>query len=600
MEVFSPGEDIDVALFAAGCTYLLLGACVALWRGSRFASSGALVKGLLQHVVVPLRQARGKLQQGGEHKDMNSVVQQADGEFHRRKLEHTIKGLPLAQCIGMIIILALWFGGTVPTSFAQNFSSLAMATMVMVIWIAPSLVTARSADWLYSFMMAFSSVNMSPIAVPADAVLSYALGTWVVSLTISYLHLKPWLNAFWIAIINAMACLTLAVGQRSGGPCANSHTFRVAAQLSVISFVSVLCLIFVDWLLKQLTRLELEAQSSRSALAAAQSVLRSVCDVVVVVDDELRLEEDSAELRNMLLLNQTRQLQQEDLRGFLASAEDCAKFSEQVRNATSSGQNGGEPSHLSIAFHVSMKDSAGITLEVEVFVVQFLSRAGKDAYLVGIREQSDSFAPSELRRSQGGPGSFGREPRRCSSPHAPAPSFTSGAPWHQGDAASSSSSSSELLMEDKTSAWIDLLSDEWSIVDATDTFKMCMGLAEDELELLPLVRSDQRERLIDFAQTAHFDSTDHAAPAILHEPIFLRTAHMRRLKLCVCATLHLDWLRPPCPTQQAAEVLRISLEDIKCLRGKRWGKARRAETRDWPQLVAARREMSDCRAMRFP
>jgi len=155
-------------------------------------------------------------------------------------------------------------------------------------------------------------------------------------------------------------------------------------------------------------------------------------------------------------------------------------------------------------------------------------------------------------------------------------------------------------MEDKTSAWIDLLSDGWSILDATDTFKMCMGLAEDELELLPLVRSDQRERLIDFAQTAHFDSTDHAAPAILHEPIFLRTAHMRRLKLCVCATLHLDWLRPPCPTQQAAEVLRISLEDIKCLRGKRWGKARRAETRDWPQLVAARREMSDCRAMRFP
>eukprot|EP00959_Pyramimonas_sp_CCMP1952_P456204 9472768-Pyramimonas_sp.AAC.1 len=129
--------------------------------------------------------------------------------------------------------------------------------------------------------MAFSSVNMSPIAVPADAVLSYALGTWVVSLTISYLHLKPWLNAFWIAIINAMACLTLVVGQRSGGPCANSHAVKVAAQLSLVSFVSVLCLIFVDWLLKQLTRLELEAQSSRSALAAAQSVLRSVCDVVV-------------------------------------------------------------------------------------------------------------------------------------------------------------------------------------------------------------------------------------------------------------------------------------------------------------------------------
>merc|ERR1719382_618980 len=101
-------------------------------------------------------------------------------------------------------------------------------------------------------------------------------------------------------------------------------------QLSAVSFVCVLLLVAVDKLLQQMTRLELEAHSSRNELAAAQSVLRSVCDVVVEVDDALRLREDSPELRYMLFLNHRRSLRQEDVRSFLASAEDRAKFHEQL------------------------------------------------------------------------------------------------------------------------------------------------------------------------------------------------------------------------------------------------------------------------------
>jgi hypothetical protein len=320
--------------------------------------------------VVPLGRTRGEdLEAGSEDEAVSSVAQQAKEELQRRKLTQSKQVLNLAQFGGMVLIAALWFGGTSPTTFAQDCGSLAVATVVMAMWIAPSIVTSGSVDWIYSALMASLSVNMWPIAVSADTVLEYSIGTWVVALAVSFLNLKPWLNAFWILFINVMACLTAVVGQRSSGQCANAEPFRQAMTLSAISMVSVFCLIGVERLLQQLTRLELEALSSRNELAAAQSVLRSVCDVVVEVDDELRLREDSPQLRNMLFLNQNRSLRQEDVRSFLASAEDCDKFYKQVQDATASGQPGGEPPRLSVAFHVSMKDSAGITLEVEVFVV---------------------------------------------------------------------------------------------------------------------------------------------------------------------------------------------------------------------------------------
>ena len=64
MELFSPGEDVEHTLFGAGCAYLLLGACVALWRHGRSAWSGGLVRWLQRCLTVPLRRARGTLETG--------------------------------------------------------------------------------------------------------------------------------------------------------------------------------------------------------------------------------------------------------------------------------------------------------------------------------------------------------------------------------------------------------------------------------------------------------------------------------------------------------------------------------------------------------
>ncbi|CAK0832721.1 unnamed protein product [Prorocentrum cordatum] len=554
MELFSPGGDVERVLFVAGCAYLFLSVCLLLWWDGLSAWSSGPGQWLLQRMVVPLRRARGTLEPGW-HEGVNSDVQHAAQELQRRKIALTKALLPYANCAGVVVIAAMWWGGTLPMSFAQSSSALVNAIIVMFMYVFPTVLNRGSADWIYSVMMAVLSATVWPIAVSADTILVHANGTWVIALGFSIGFLKPWLNAIWISVINVMACLSLAGGGRNGDGCARADPLRGSLQLSTISVVTVLCLFAVDKLLHQMMQLELEARSSRNELAAAQSVLRSVCDVVGVVDDALRLREDSPALRNLLFLDQRRSLRHEDLRSFLASAEDCAKFDEQMRVATAAGQPSGESPRLSVAFHVSLKDSAGITLEVEVFVVPFLNRENQQSHLVGIREQQSTERTAEPLRSNGRMGPLFMSDMLCEGADERGVAD---------ELVRSSSSSSAVALEDsKVSAWVDLLSPNWKMTSVTDAFQTYMRLTEEEVDFLNLVKHDQQERLIDFAQTVTFQQQDRASPATFGEPIFFRSAYMRRLNLCLCASLELDWCPDPSPTSQdMKEVIRMSLGDI--------------------------------------
>ncbi|CAK0809457.1 unnamed protein product [Prorocentrum cordatum] len=537
MHPLSPGDDVKRALFVAGCVYLLLGACVLL---------SSLAQELLQRMVVPLRQARGPLETDWKDEGMNSDAQQAAQEFQRTKLSLIKPLLPIAHFASMICVAAMWWGGTLPTSFLQNCSALANATIWMAIWKFPSALTPGSANWIYSAMMAILSATVWPIAVSADAVMMYAGATWVVALGLSIAFLNPWLNAVWIFVINAMCCLSLVVGQRGSGQCASADPLRGSLQLSTISVVTVLCIFVFDRLLYQLTRLELEAQSSRNELGATQSVLRSICDVVVVVDHALQLREDSPGLRNMLLLNQRQSVRQEDVRSFLASAEDRAKFDEQMAAATVAGQPVSKPPRLSVAFHVSMKENQ-----------QF--------YLVGIREQQSGERAAELPRYEGKAG----------------PLLPNGLPYDEGDervrsssSLSSGSSSARTLEDANVSACVDLLSPAWKIDCVTSAFQTHMRLSEEDDGFLTLVNISQRKRLISFVQSAYFQHEDRVAPATatLGDPILLRSAYMRRRNLCLCASLELDWCPSPCPLSQGNQILvRMTLVEISWVSSRRYG-----------------------------
>jgi len=114
-----------------------------------------------------------------------------------------------------------------------------------------------------------------------------------------------------------------------------------------------------------------------------------------------------------------------------------------------------------------------------------------------------------------------------------------------------------------------------------------MRLTEEEVDFLYLVSPDQWERLIGFAQAVHFHRQDRASPVTFGEPIFLRSAYMRRLNHCLCASLELDWCPDPSPTSQdMKEVIRMSLGDISWRNhGSRRGPRARGGLRQKPSVL---------------
>ena len=72
--------------------------------------------------------------------------------------------------------------------------------------------------------------------------------------------------------------------------------------------------------------------------------------------------------------------------------QDYEKYLEQMR--------AGQAPNVSNAFHVCMRDSAGVPLHIEMFCVRFLDLDGKQAHFVGLREFSDSVSPSSLMRQR--------------------------------------------------------------------------------------------------------------------------------------------------------------------------------------------------------
>ncbi|CAK0906665.1 unnamed protein product [Prorocentrum cordatum] len=147
---------------------------------------------------------------------------------------------------------------------------------------------------------------------------------------------------------------------------------------------------------------------------------------------------------------------------------------------------------------------------------------------------------------------------------------------------SDGSSSAEVFQSAELSAWVDLVSPSWKIVSVIDAFQMCMGLAEEEVDFLPLVAVDQRERLISFVQRlisfvqdAHFKSPDRDALATFGEPLSFCTVYTQCLNLRLRASLRLDWCPHTGQTPQAKHVFRLSLGEMCWLSGSRRVRRRR-------------------------
>ncbi|CAK0885698.1 unnamed protein product [Prorocentrum cordatum] len=380
----------------------------------------------------------------------------------------------------------------------------------------------------------------------------------------------------WLWLVSLSMCSTIYLGAASPlEDCLTGRGERAGRVLmaTVVLTFFVACLYHSFYLA---VSCDMEANVSRNELKAARSVLRGVCDVVVELDSDFRLQDGCPELADLLLLNPRRPLLGEDLRQFLASQQDRKKFSEQLGKVWLLGE---DEVGLSAAFHVSMKDSSSIPLDVEVFCVRFVNREGLAAYFVGVREFTDT-APmvrdSASERTRPG-GRLRGPPSACTAhfmpPAAPADSTAPASSQASSDV-SSESCSLDASWEDPGAevepvAWVDVLTPNYSVRLETPAFTEHVDARG---ELLTAMRQSQQSEFASWAQEAYFALLEEGA-ASAHQQ-YHRRLHFRSFAQQGCALgprpsrrlpsalLRLDLTRPPDGQDLGRGVVRIVLQDI--------------------------------------
>ncbi|CAK0806359.1 unnamed protein product [Prorocentrum cordatum] len=518
------------------------------------------------------------------------AMKQVDAELQKRRLVRAKTLLPYGVLALACVIALMLVRATNPeprrNSLVQDVCTAVIAISTLLVWAVPRALTLRILNTWSTIVVVTMAVNVSAAGMGhySASPLLLSFGSVIV---ISLLNMNLWLNLAWLCSISLAICSAIVFDSESSD--ASEHECRSQPRIDIVFEVFAATLVFGIFiaLFHQLVRLavrcEIEARSSRTELKAARSVLSGVCDAVVELDSDFRLQDGSPQLVDMLLLNPQRSLLGEDLRSFLASEKDRQKFSEQMGKASLLSEDE-LATGLSAAFHVSMRDSSSIPLDAEVFSVRFVNREGKAAYFVGIREFTDTSpmlrgdAPEVRHRGQtsGLPGA----PRRGGSSLASAPrddaSHCSQDSWsvHSG----ASSWDGEALLDEEPAAWIDVLSPRCPVKHCTPAFAQWVDTRGGEL--LAAMQRSQRPEFTSWSQEAyrallHAQEApeDGSGPAHLEyrRRLFFKSPARRaaepagsaRAKCVISTTLRLDLARPPDQQDHGPGVVRILLQDPK-------------------------------------
>eukprot|EP00445_Apocalathium_hangoei_P066796 CAMPEP_0204113056 /NCGR_PEP_ID=MMETSP0361-20130328/3431_1 /ASSEMBLY_ACC=CAM_ASM_000343 /TAXON_ID=268821 /ORGANISM="Scrippsiella Hangoei, Strain SHTV-5" /LENGTH=403 /DNA_ID=CAMNT_0051063359 /DNA_START=26 /DNA_END=1233 /DNA_ORIENTATION=+ len=132
-------------------------------------------------------------------------------------------------------------------------------------------------------------------------------------------------------------------------------------------------------------RREVKERSTQGQRSAVASLLSTVCDAVLELDDELRMVGDSLALSNALFHGQARGLLGKPLKQ-LVVGDDQLFFEEKMASQDESSTD------VANMFHVRLCDSWGNSVPMELFHVPFRGMGGEMRHLVGLREHGDAPA----------------------------------------------------------------------------------------------------------------------------------------------------------------------------------------------------------------
>eukprot|EP00928_Gymnodinium_smaydae_P051009 TRINITY_DN3454_c0_g1_i2.p1 TRINITY_DN3454_c0_g1~~TRINITY_DN3454_c0_g1_i2.p1 ORF type:complete len:556 (+),score=60.05 TRINITY_DN3454_c0_g1_i2:72-1670(+) len=197
-----------------------------------------------------------------------------------------------------------------------------------------------------------------------------------------------------VVVWNCVYCAAATYAKTNAALVGDSVRLRGEIALEVGALLAILYLSRTTVAsLKREIQHQARATNLQSENSATTQLLEVMCDVVVELDGEKRIAENSESLAAMFAFNHTRGVKGTQLQDLMPFAEDRTKVDELL--LTMSRSTGRLDPRLA---HVTLRDSYGTDFRAELFFVHCSGLDRSSRYLAGIQENRD--APiAELRRN---------------------------------------------------------------------------------------------------------------------------------------------------------------------------------------------------------
>lgn len=264
----------------------------------------------------------------------------------------------------------------------QDVCLFTMMTTSMLIIFSPGIITIRTMDWFYVALMFWTSIMVAPFSVHPGNVMGPVLMAIAFANSLCFVRMS---SNKW-SFIHLVVCNVLMIVSVRGTLdkyAVEFTTFRNRLMGSQAMLVAACagCAHCLELSMQSAEVRAVQLQVASEEKGAAWALLRSICDVVVELDEEGIVANQAADFASFLLRGST------SLKGFrlsdLVTEEDRERLEARLR----------APAQESLAENIplSLRDGDGNRVKVEVLLLPFCHMGSQRRFLAGIRESSDGF-----------------------------------------------------------------------------------------------------------------------------------------------------------------------------------------------------------------
>jgi len=259
--------------------------------------------------------------------------------------------------------------------------------LCLVFALVPRLVTTRAIEFAYMAFTVFWICRIAlvsheavPLAVFKGSLLRAIMGILVCNAGVTSVCNIAVLVARCIVL---KTCTDVKIGTQE-----ESLAFYIAEEIGTSLFI-VCMLFFFEGRVWAVSRHTLQIKASSQAEVTVRRLLSALCDAVVTLGPDLRISARAPKLANLLLQGRSTTALEGVLFLDFMACSDQDRFKQFLARAPDHADSRLDPEPAQ-ALNVHLRDSSGITVQVQLFHSHFQDLSDKIGHLIGICEVGDT------------------------------------------------------------------------------------------------------------------------------------------------------------------------------------------------------------------